>query len=314
MSHTETVDYIDVTGHEDKMDSDSERSDGSSQFSQENLGSPGQKSRSSRGDSAARRARRAARKMVDKELDEGELQDLRLKINGRERKRMHDLNSALDGLREVMPYAHGPSVRKLSKIATLLLAKNYILMLSNSLDEMKKLVSDVYRNHPAPPPLPSQPLPTLGAQALPGLYSGTHSPTAIKSSRKDTFPGLSLPTQLPPSSTPSSLSPASPSSAPAPVSVSAHEPHLPYGRLGSVACSCAQCHSLSPGAALPHHHAAKVPLMYGAPAHFYPGAVSFLTEKRWGASQESPDLTMTLTVLSRTLTLIAGVINYRMDN
>ena len=42
---------------------------------------------------------------------------------------MHDLNSALDGLREVMPYAHGPSVRKLSKIATLLLARNYILML-----------------------------------------------------------------------------------------------------------------------------------------------------------------------------------------
>jgi len=34
----------------------------------------------------------------------------------------------LDELRAVIPYAHGPSVRKLSKIATLLLAKNYILM------------------------------------------------------------------------------------------------------------------------------------------------------------------------------------------
>ena len=41
---------------------------------------------------------------------------------------MHDLNDALDELRAVIPYAHGPSVRKLSKIATLLLAKNYILM------------------------------------------------------------------------------------------------------------------------------------------------------------------------------------------
>ena len=41
---------------------------------------------------------------------------------------MHDLNDALDELRSVIPYAHGPSVRKLSKIATLLLAKNYILM------------------------------------------------------------------------------------------------------------------------------------------------------------------------------------------
>lgn len=41
---------------------------------------------------------------------------------------MHDLNDALDELRSVIPYAHSPSVRKLSKIATLLLAKNYILM------------------------------------------------------------------------------------------------------------------------------------------------------------------------------------------
>ena len=53
---------------------------------------------------------------------------VRLTINARERRRMHDLNDALDELRSVIPYAHGPSVRKLSKIATLLLAKNYILM------------------------------------------------------------------------------------------------------------------------------------------------------------------------------------------
>ena len=33
---------------------------------------------------------------------------------------MHDLNDALDELRAVIPYAHSPSVRKLSKIATLL--------------------------------------------------------------------------------------------------------------------------------------------------------------------------------------------------
>uniref|UniRef100_A0A3Q3SXB5 BHLH domain-containing protein n=1 Tax=Mastacembelus armatus TaxID=205130 RepID=A0A3Q3SXB5_9TELE len=73
-----------------------------------------------------------------------EMYQLRLKINGRERKRMHDLNLAMDGLREVMPYAHGPSVRKLSKIATLLLARNYILMLTSSLDEMKRLVGEIY--------------------------------------------------------------------------------------------------------------------------------------------------------------------------
>ncbi len=55
---------------------------------------------------------------------------------------MHDLNDALDELRSVIPYAHSPSVRKLSKIATLLLAKNYILVsgsvlnLSNLLEKL----------------------------------------------------------------------------------------------------------------------------------------------------------------------------------
>ncbi|XP_029979875.1 oligodendrocyte transcription factor 2 [Sphaeramia orbicularis] len=89
-------------------------------------------------------ALRMASKKDRKLLSENELQSIRLKINSRERKRMHDLNVAMDGLREVMPYAHGPSVRKLSKIATLLLARNYILMLSNSLEEMKRLVSEIY--------------------------------------------------------------------------------------------------------------------------------------------------------------------------
>lgn len=86
----------------------------------------------------------ASKTKARSELSKDEMQDLRLKVNSRERKRMHDLNQAMDGLREVMPYAQGPSVRKLSKISTLLLARNYILMLSNSLEEMKKLVGDVY--------------------------------------------------------------------------------------------------------------------------------------------------------------------------
>lgn len=54
---------------------------------------------------------------------------------------MHDLNDALDELRAVIPYAHSPSVRKLSKIATLLLAKNYILMQANALEELRRLVA-----------------------------------------------------------------------------------------------------------------------------------------------------------------------------
>merc|ERR550525_1703194 len=65
----------------------------------------------------------------------------RLSINARERRRMHDLNDAMDDLRSVIPYAHSPSVRKLSKIATLLLAKNYILMQGNALEELRRLVA-----------------------------------------------------------------------------------------------------------------------------------------------------------------------------
>ncbi|MCL4142323.1 UNVERIFIED_CONTAM: hypothetical protein GTU68_007198 [Idotea baltica] len=71
---------------------------------------------------------------------------VRLSINARERRRMHDLNDALDELRSVIPYAHSPSVRKLSKIATLLLAKNFILMQSNAIDELRRVVT--YLNHP----------------------------------------------------------------------------------------------------------------------------------------------------------------------
>ena len=74
-----------------------------------------------------------------------DLTDLRLKINSRERKRMHDLNSALDSLREVIPYARNPSVRKLSKMATLLLARNYIVMLTKTLDEARQHIASCYQ-------------------------------------------------------------------------------------------------------------------------------------------------------------------------
>ncbi|KAF7636027.1 BHLH domain-containing protein [Meloidogyne graminicola] len=62
-------------------------------------------------------------------------------INYRERCRMHDLNAALDDLRASIPYAHGGNIRKLSKIATLLLAKNHIIMQTNAIMELNdKLV------------------------------------------------------------------------------------------------------------------------------------------------------------------------------
>jgi len=84
-----------------------------------------------------------------------EPRSLRLSINARERRRMHDLNDALDDLRSVIPYAHSPSVRKLSKIATLLLAKNYILMQAQALDEMRRLVAYLNQGQSVPVALPS---------------------------------------------------------------------------------------------------------------------------------------------------------------
>ncbi|XP_041441333.1 class E basic helix-loop-helix protein 22-like [Xenopus laevis] len=70
-----------------------------------------------------------------------EQRTLRLNINARERRRMHDLNDALDDLRLVIPYVHSPSVHKLSKMAILLLAKNYILMQAQALEEMRRLMA-----------------------------------------------------------------------------------------------------------------------------------------------------------------------------
>ncbi|KAM4699319.1 oligodendrocyte transcription factor 1 [Discoglossus pictus] len=77
-----------------------------------------------------------------------EQHQLRKKINSRERKRMQDLNLAMDALREVIiPYSatHCQSSpgRKLSKIATLLLARNYILLLGSSLQELRRILGDI---------------------------------------------------------------------------------------------------------------------------------------------------------------------------
>lgn len=73
----------------------------------------------------------------------------RAKVNMRERKRMHDLNKAMDSLREVIPHANGPSVRKLSKIATLYLARNYIQMLTKSVDDLRQMLNEAYRYCPS---------------------------------------------------------------------------------------------------------------------------------------------------------------------
>uniref|UniRef100_A0A8C4Y1G3 Neurogenin 2 n=2 Tax=Gopherus TaxID=38771 RepID=A0A8C4Y1G3_9SAUR len=55
----------------------------------------------------------------------------RLKANNRERNRMHNLNAALDALREVLPTF--PEDAKLTKIETLRFAHNYIWALTETL-------------------------------------------------------------------------------------------------------------------------------------------------------------------------------------
>lgn len=59
----------------------------------------------------------------------------RLESNERERMRMHSLNDAFQALREVIP--HVSMERKLSKIETLTLAKNYIMALTNVICDMR---------------------------------------------------------------------------------------------------------------------------------------------------------------------------------
>ncbi|KAH9422248.1 protein dimerization [Dermatophagoides pteronyssinus] len=93
---------------------------------------------------------------LNKSINVSDSYHVRLNINARERRRMHDLNDALDELRSVIPYAHSPSVRKLSKIATLLLAKNFILMQGNAIEELRRLIIYMYQSGvPLPPNLPS---------------------------------------------------------------------------------------------------------------------------------------------------------------
>ncbi|ODM90751.1 Class E basic helix-loop-helix protein 22 [Orchesella cincta] len=113
---------------------------------------------------------------------------VRLSINARERRRMHDLNDALDDLRSVIPYAHSPSVRKLSKIATLLLAKNYILMQANALEELRRIIS--YMNQTAGIPVPSS--------AILAAFEA-QNPSSLGGGGNGSGPGQPFP-RLPPSS------------------------------------------------------------------------------------------------------------------
>ena len=99
-------------------------------------GSESTDSTSSIGDEAGgSRQRSAAGRKKKSALNARERNLRRLESNERERMRMHSLNDAFQGLREVVP--HVRLQRKLSKIETLTLAKNYIMALTNVVCEMR---------------------------------------------------------------------------------------------------------------------------------------------------------------------------------
>ncbi|KAL0270572.1 UNVERIFIED_CONTAM: hypothetical protein PYX00_007938 [Menopon gallinae] len=95
---------------------------------------------------------RARRKPV---LNARERNIRRLESNERERMRMHSLNDAFQSLREVIP--HVKKERRLSKIETLTLAKNYILALTGVICDIRGDNGLIQReNHEASPPSPQE--------------------------------------------------------------------------------------------------------------------------------------------------------------
>ncbi|XP_072915971.1 class A basic helix-loop-helix protein 15 [Hemitrygon akajei] len=88
-----------------------------------------------------RRARRHAPSARERNLR-------RIESNERERQRMHHLNRAFQALREAVP--HVEADRKLSKIETLTLAKNYIESLTSTILGMSKEQPPVRQGEPRP--------------------------------------------------------------------------------------------------------------------------------------------------------------------
>ncbi|KAH7728554.1 helix-loop-helix DNA-binding domain-containing protein [Aphelenchoides avenae] len=70
-------------------------------------------------------------------LSEEEQNQMRTTINSRERKRMHDLNDALDDLRGSLPY-EPPNSRKHPKITTIMLATNHIKRLEQQIEQLRR--------------------------------------------------------------------------------------------------------------------------------------------------------------------------------
>ncbi|XP_063797653.1 neurogenin-2 [Pseudophryne corroboree] len=108
----------------------------------------------------------------------------RVKANNRERNRMHNLNSALDELREVLPTF--PEDAKLTKIETLRFAHNYIWALSETL----RLAEQLHPGAPSAlltdsPPSPSCSTTSSWSCTSPSSSCGSLSPASPAASASD---------------------------------------------------------------------------------------------------------------------------------
>ncbi|XP_019641967.1 PREDICTED: protein dimmed-like [Branchiostoma belcheri] len=84
----------------------------------------------------------------------------RLESNERERQRMHSINDAFQGLRDVIPHVNAD--RKLSKIETLTLAQNYIVALTGIVCKLQTQIQGDPKDDTDSTPLPLPPtLPTF---------------------------------------------------------------------------------------------------------------------------------------------------------
>uniref|UniRef100_A0A0N4Z637 BHLH domain-containing protein n=1 Tax=Parastrongyloides trichosuri TaxID=131310 RepID=A0A0N4Z637_PARTI len=77
------------------------------------------------------------------ELDETDQLIVRTCINSRERKRMHDLNNAMEDLRQSLPYSQNANCRKMSKINTLILATSWIKQMTKTNEDLRKQLEDL---------------------------------------------------------------------------------------------------------------------------------------------------------------------------
>ncbi|XP_073464550.1 neurogenin-2 [Aquarana catesbeiana] len=105
----------------------------------------------------------------------------RLKANNRERNRMHNLNSALDELREVLPAF--PEDAKLTKIETLRFAHNYIWALSETIrlaDQLHGCIQDSSSS-----PSPSSSSSSWSCSSSPSSSCSSLSPASPATSTSD---------------------------------------------------------------------------------------------------------------------------------